>query len=111
MTDTPGLIHCVAFTWRPDTSAAAIEAVRAGLAALRRNLGLADYRFGEDLGLGDGNADFAVIARFSSADAWRSYMNHPEHQRLIADQVRPILATRVAFQIHSGSTNADPEPH
>ena len=108
MTETNGLIHCVAFTWLPATPAAAIEAVAAGLSELRQHLGLPDYHFGPDLGLAIGNADFGVVARFPSEEAWRRYMDHPEHRQLINQRVQPILAAKASFQIPSGPQSA---PH
>lgn len=106
MTTEPGLVHCVAFTWKPGTPAAAVTAVADGLSALQQHLGLRDYRFGADLAATDGNADFGLVAWFPSTDAWRQYMSHPEHQRLIAERVAPILAAKASFQIPGGSVTA-----
>jgi hypothetical protein len=89
----------VCLTWKPGTAPAAIEAVAAGLAALPAAIPeLGSYRFGADLGLIDGNADFAIVGDFPDAAAWRRYQEHPEHQRVLAEQIRPILASRTAVQ-------------
>ena len=50
------------------------------------------------LGVAEGNADLAVVADFDDVDAWRVYRDDPEHQRVIAELIRPNLADRTAAQ-------------
>ena len=57
------------------------------------------YAFGADLGLAEGNYDFAVVGDFDDEDAYRRYAAHPEHQRVIAERIRPLIDSRVAVQI------------
>ncbi|MFD2348370.1 Dabb family protein [Nonomuraea ferruginea] len=45
-----------------------------------------------------GNHDFAVVADFDSEDDYRAYRDHPRHQAVIAEHIKPILATRAAVQ-------------
>lgn len=95
--------HCVLFRWTDEASDDQKQAVRDGLAALPTLIPeIRRYRFGDDAGLAEGNFDFAVVADFDSADAWRTYAAHAEHQRLIAERVRPILAGRAAVQFALG---------
>jgi hypothetical protein len=56
------------------------------------------YRFGRDLGVIDGNADFAVVADFADQEGLATYANHPDHQAVIQNLVRPIMAQREAIQ-------------
>jgi hypothetical protein len=56
------------------------------------------YAFGPDAGLAEGNFDFAVVADFEDADAYRVYAAHPAHTGLIAERIRPLIAERVAVQ-------------
>jgi len=93
------LRHVVCLTWTDDATPEAVAAVEAGLAELPARIPeLRAYRFGTDLGLASGNADFAVVADFDDADGWRRYTDHPAHQAVLRDRIRPILASRVAVQ-------------
>jgi hypothetical protein len=91
--------HVALFRWKPETSA---EAGSKGEAALHRLPAtipcIKSYRFGRDLGVQDGNADFALVADFTDQDGLTTYANHPDHQAVIQDLIRPILAQREAIQ-------------
>ncbi|MFA9566002.1 MAG: Dabb family protein, partial [Acidimicrobiales bacterium] len=39
-----------------------------------------------------------VLADFADEDAYRAYAAHAEHQRVIADHIKPILTARTAVQ-------------
>ena len=94
------LRHVVCLTWTEDATPEAVAAVEAALAELPARIPeLRAYRFGGDAGLASGNADFAVVADFDDADGWRRYMEHPAHQAVLVDRIRPILASRVAVQL------------
>ena len=96
------LRHVVCLTWKPGTDTAAIDAVTEALAALPGAIPELDrsrYHFGPDLALLDANADFAIVGDFPDVAAWTRYQEHPEHQRMLAELIRPILASRVAVQI------------
>ena len=93
------LRHVVCLTWSDDATPEAVAAVHAALAELPGAIDdIRGYRFGSDAGLGPANADFAVVADFDDADGWRRYMEHPAHQAVLADRIRPILKSRVAVQ-------------
>ncbi|MCG8588138.1 MAG: Dabb family protein [Proteobacteria bacterium] len=79
----------------------ALSSLPASVPEIRR------YRFGSDLGLADGNADFAIVADFDDADAWRRYADHPAHKAVITESIAPILADRSAAQIEIPDS---PEP-
>ncbi len=101
MSSTPAgpLRHVVCFTWKPGTEPAAIQAVVDALSALPAVIPeLTDYHFGTDLTMADGNADFAIVGDFEDAAAWTRYHQHPEHQRVIVEVIRPISASRTAAQ-------------
>jgi hypothetical protein len=96
------LRHVVLFRWREGTTADQVEAVRAGAAALPARIPeLVRYTVGADAGLVEGNWDFAVVADLEDADAYRRYADHPAHQALIAERIRPILAARAAVQFEA----------
>jgi hypothetical protein len=60
---------------------------------------IAAYTVGTDAGLVEGNWDFAVVGDFASTEDWQVYRDHPIHQAVIADHVRPLMTERAAAQI------------
>lgn len=91
--------HAVLITWAPDTTAAAIAAVHAGLEALPGTVGrIARYTHGPDLDLGSPRSDYAIVADFDSVDDWRHYDEHEYHAWLRAELIAPIAASRTSCQ-------------
>jgi hypothetical protein len=86
------------FTLRPGVTDAQVEALRAGLAAIpfegRRNV-----RLGRDIGLLDGAMDLAIVADYDDEDAYRRWFGHPEHARVRAELLAPIIDRRERCQI------------
>lgn len=94
-----GVRHVVLFNWAPETTSEQIAALCAGLAQLPGLIPeISDYRFGADLGMNQGTAQFAVVADFVSTQDYLTYRDHPDHRQLIADLVTPIVANRSAIQ-------------
>jgi hypothetical protein len=94
-----GCRHVALFVFREDATDEQIAAVAEGLAALPAQIPeITAYRIGPDLGLNDGNHDYAVVADFESVDGYLAYRDHPAHRALLADTIRPILASRAAVQ-------------
>jgi hypothetical protein len=86
-------------TWRDGTAPDAISAVGDALAALPAQIPeIRDYRFGPDLGINADNCDYVVVADFDSVEGYLAYRDHPAHQAVLADLIRPILAARSAVQ-------------
>ncbi len=92
--------HVVVFSWRPDATEEAVQALAAGLAALPGQVPeILAYSFGPDLGLADDHPDYGLVADFADVDAYRRYAQHPAHRRVIDELLTPILASRHAVQI------------
>jgi uncharacterized protein (DUF1330 family) len=93
------LRHVVLFTW---SDAADPERRRATVAALRRLRedvgGMSSLEVSDDAGLVEGNAHTVLVADFADAEAFRRYASDPTHQAVIAEHVRPWLASRSAVQ-------------
>lgn len=72
------------------------------VASLRRLPGLIDeirtYDVLADAGLAEGNAQVAVICTCDDEAGWRAYVDHPEHQAVLQQQIRPHLVSRSALQ-------------
>lgn len=94
------LRHVALFRWIDDVTPEQVDAVSTGLGALPAAIPeLRAYRFGPDLGLAAGNFGYAVVADVDDADAWAAYTDHPAHRAVIAERIRPILASRAAVQL------------
>ena len=92
--------HVVLLRWSETPSAERLEMLVEALAGLRGQIpGMHRYDFGVDLGLAEGNFDFAIVGDFADVEAYGQYAAHPEHQRIISEQIRPMLAERVAVQV------------
>ncbi|HEV3400874.1 MAG TPA: Dabb family protein [Acidimicrobiales bacterium] len=92
--------HIVVFTWKPEATGEAVQALADGLAALPGQIPeILAYTFGPDLGLADDHPDYALAADFADVDAYRRYAQHPAHRRLIDELLKPLLGSRQAVQI------------
>lgn len=93
-------MHLVTFTWRPETTNDDVVAIIENLTSLPEHMPeLISYNFGPDLGLREGNADFAVAAVVEGPEGLLAYLDHPEHARILNEFIRPLIATRQAVQI------------
>lgn len=91
--------HVALFHWKQGTTAADVSRVEEGLRPLPSQIPcIRSYRFGRDLGLQEGNADFAVVADFDDEAALRTYAQHPVHVAVINERIRPLVRSREAVQ-------------
>ncbi|GAA0840505.1 Dabb family protein [Streptosporangium amethystogenes subsp. fukuiense] len=91
--------HVVLFTWTQEATdeqrarvAAELDKLPGAIAEIR------SYILGTDAGVNPGNHQFAVVADFDSVDDYLVYRDHPLHQAVIAEYIKPILASRAAIQ-------------
>jgi hypothetical protein len=97
------IIHVVTFQWTADTTDSAVAALSDALDRLATTIPeLRGYRHGPDLGLRDGNADYAVVAVLDQPEDLKAYLDHPEHLRIVGAFVSPILRGRQAVQFTVG---------
>jgi hypothetical protein len=97
--------HVVLFKWKPGTSVDTVAAVAAGLSACAAALPVArSYTCGPDVQAAGSQAgseeryDFGVVADFDDEAGWRVYDKDPEHNRLRAELIRPLIAERATIQ-------------
>ena len=91
--------HVALFRWKPQTAAGDVSKLEQELQALPTKIAcIQSYRFGRDLGLQEGNADFAIVADFTDEASLEQYANHPDHQAVLNGRIRPMLAHREAIQ-------------
>ncbi|MEV4571039.1 Dabb family protein [Nonomuraea sp. NPDC049419] len=92
--------HIVLFTWTDDATDEQKAAVAEALGTLPGLIPqLRSYTFGQDAGINQGNHDFGVVADFDSVDDYLVYRDHPDHQAVIAERIKPIVASRAAVQL------------
>jgi len=93
------LRHVVLLKFVDEATQEQRQAVLDGLATLPPAIpAIRSYRFGLDAGIAQGNHDLAVVADFDDAAGYIEYVAHPAHQQVIAERIRPILASRAAVQ-------------
>ena len=93
------LRHVVLLQLRADAHPDAVHALVDALRALPAHIDAIDeYEVGTDAGLADDNAAVAVVAAFADAEGWRTYQDHPAHQEVLTEHVRPLVADRAAIQ-------------
>jgi Stress responsive A/B Barrel Domain len=93
------LRHVALFRWKPETTSEDISKLEAALRQLPAKIPcIQSYRFGRNLGLQEGNADFGVVADFADEAGLRNYSDHPDHQEVLKNLLRPITARRDAIQ-------------
>jgi len=94
--------HVVMFQFKPDTTPADLAAIAEGLGGLPHAIPeIADYRFGHDIGVNEGNFDFVVVADFADTDDYLVYRDHDLHKALIVHRIAPHVATRAAVQFET----------
>jgi hypothetical protein len=92
--------HVVLFRWRPEVTSEDVAAIDAALDALPGQIpSLRGYHHGPDLGLGEGRWDYGIVAECDDAEGWRAYAEHPAHQHVVTEVLRPRVAERAAVQI------------
>jgi hypothetical protein len=84
---------------KPDADPAEVRAIQDGFRAMKL-WGCLSYTVGDDLGLRDGNWSFAIVADFTTVDAYRNYDADDEHNRLRA-MLKPMTAriARCQFEL------------
>lgn len=91
--------HVVVFTWLAEATDEQKRYASDQIATLPSQMtGLRAYHYGPDADLAEGNADFAIVADFDSADDYLAYRTHPAHIAVIEQAIRPITKQRLAVQ-------------
>jgi hypothetical protein len=91
--------HVVMFRWAGDVDSAHVDRVAAALNELSEAIPEIDrYAHGSDLGLVDGNYEYAVVGDFDSVETYETYRDHPLHRSFIADLIAGRISDRAAVQ-------------
>ena len=87
--------HIVLIKYKDGTDkAAASAAIAKGIASMKTAIPeMLAYQAGADLALDpERNHDFAIQVDFASPEAYAVYATHPVHQKVIADDIKPVIA-------------------
>jgi hypothetical protein len=91
--------HVAVFTWDDEMTDEMERQLATELTALAPKLaGLRSYHCGPDVGLVEGNFDFAVVADFDDAGAYLAYRNNAEHQDIVGRLSGPHAKSRAGIQ-------------
>ena len=94
--------HSVMFKLIPEATDTQVEGMVEALKGMPYKIPqMASIVCGRDKGLAaQGNHDFALTVDFADAEGYQVYAAHPEHQRVIAEYIKPIIlpGSRVAVQ-------------
>ena len=91
--------HVVVFRFNPDVTHEQKQSIIDELRTLPGIIPeLRDYRVGLDAGVNEGNHELAVTADFDHVDSYLVYRDHPQHQRIIVEHIRPATTDRAAVQ-------------
>lgn len=94
------LRHIVLFELDEEADEEAVDAAVAALRALPQEVDvIRELHVGRDAGLADGNAGLALLVVVDDAEAWRTYQDHPAHQQVVKQHVRPVITGRTAAQL------------
>lgn len=75
------------------------EALAADLRTMAEGIpSIRSYVVGVDAGVSEGNATLAVVGDYDDQAGWEVYRDDPEHNRLIAERIKPHLLARAAVQ-------------
>ncbi len=91
--------HVVLMAWTGEATPEKVRQVIDELTALGPSLsGLRSYHAGSDLGINEGNFNFAVVADFDDVESYVAYRDNPAHRDIVSRLVTPMLRERVAVQ-------------
>ncbi|HET7899595.1 MAG TPA: Dabb family protein [Candidatus Nanopelagicales bacterium] len=94
-------MHVAQFVWNDGSDAVSVGAeVREALEGYVAQIdGVESYWCGPDAGFTSGNADFVVVGRFASRDAFVAYRDDPRHRAISSDVIGPHLESRSTVQL------------
>jgi hypothetical protein len=92
------VVHTVTLKFRPETAESVVGKLAAALDQLGPQSNAIHFQHGCDLGIREGNADYAINAVFADEETFSAYMASAQHQRIISDLVTPHLQARSAVQ-------------
>jgi hypothetical protein len=85
--------HLVLFQWQPEASEEQIGAVLEALRGLKDKIpGIVDLSCGENFSERSQGFQHGLVVRLSDRSALEGYFPHPEHQKVVQNLIKPIIA-------------------
>jgi len=95
--------HVVMFEFADHVDTDHVEKLGAALSALPTEIDvIRNYVHGRDVGVSEGNFDYAVVADFDNVADYRTYRDHPQHVLMIEELVKGNVTSRAAVQFQTG---------
>lgn len=89
------LHHVIMLRWVEGVTDEAKQAVVDGLMGLREEIDtIRAMRMGFDLGIRADNFDFASLIEFDDEAGYLTFRDHPAHQKVVVEHIRPAMAER-----------------
>jgi stress responsive alpha/beta barrel protein len=89
------LHHVIALRFTEGTTDEQIQRLVDGLMGLRSRIGtIRSMRMGKDLRIRPDNFEFASLIEFDDEAGYLEFRDHPAHQQVVRDCIRPIMAER-----------------
>ena len=95
------LEHVVLFKFKPSTSKEEIAKIAEDMKALKGQVeGLVDLSIGDNFSTRNKGFDAGLVVRFTDEKALNAYQEHPEHVRILTEQLKPNLDDVIAVDYH-----------
>jgi hypothetical protein len=95
--------HVVMFRWAEGVEPEHVSQVRERLSALPAHIEeIRSYLHGTDVGISEGNYDYAVVADFDNVQGFVAYRDHPMHLLVIEELIKGHITDRAAVQYQYG---------
>ena len=91
--------HTILFVWKQEATPEQKAEAAAQVASLPTLVPtIRAFASGADVGLREGNYDFAAAADFDDVAGYLAYRDDPRHREIVDKYISPILAQRAAIQ-------------
>ncbi|MFP5333443.1 MAG: Dabb family protein [Acidimicrobiia bacterium] len=91
--------HIAMLGWTDDITSQRIDAIEEALRKMPTIMPfIRNYELHRDLGINSSH-DFVVIAEFDSADDYHVYAGNPQHQAVIDELIKPVMASIARVQV------------
>lgn len=92
------VVHVVLFKWKEDVTSDAIAAAVKALQALKDQIpGILEITCGRNFSERSQGFQQGLVVKFVDQAALEAYLPHPEHQAVVQNLIKPILADILAL--------------
>jgi len=100
MKDTIMIHHIVLFKWKDGTEKSKINDVVRSLNSLKNIVpSILEIQVSENFSDRSGGYSHVLVSKFVSKESLDQYQNHPEHQKVVKDKIKPIVDSTLVGDI------------